>query len=239
MPADWAGPRVLLHFQAVDHDATVWVDGVEVGRHRGGFTPFTVDLGGARRPGATAVTIVRARPRRPRTGPQARGKQSGKYAEQRLPLHAHDRHLADGVDGARARRRTCGRPRITPDVAASAFRRRLPLSANRPGAPGPGDAARREAVIVVAATVRADLDLAPDGRPRCPGRPASGCGRPRIRTCTTCAIDCSTATAPWSTRVDSYAGLRSVAIDGQARPAQRRSPSSSGSCSTRATTRTA
>ena len=30
------GRRVLLHFQAVDYDATVWVNGVEAGRHRGG-----------------------------------------------------------------------------------------------------------------------------------------------------------------------------------------------------------
>src|ERR1700687_198962 len=41
LPAIWAGRRVLLHFQAVDYDATVWVNGHEVGRHRGGFTPFT------------------------------------------------------------------------------------------------------------------------------------------------------------------------------------------------------
>ena len=40
IPADWAGRRVLLHFQAVDYDSTVWVNGEEVGRHRGGFSPF-------------------------------------------------------------------------------------------------------------------------------------------------------------------------------------------------------
>lgn len=44
IPAEWQGRRVLLHFQAVDYDATVWVNGVEVGRHRGGFTPFSCDL---------------------------------------------------------------------------------------------------------------------------------------------------------------------------------------------------
>src|SRR5690242_20270515 len=26
VPADWAGRRVVLHFGAVDHDATVWVN---------------------------------------------------------------------------------------------------------------------------------------------------------------------------------------------------------------------
>src|SRR5690625_6025784 len=29
IPAAWAGQRVLVHFGAVDHDATVWVNGIE------------------------------------------------------------------------------------------------------------------------------------------------------------------------------------------------------------------
>ena len=44
IPSAWAGRRVLLHFQAVDYDSTVWVNGEEVGRHRGGFSPFSCDL---------------------------------------------------------------------------------------------------------------------------------------------------------------------------------------------------
>ena len=35
---------VLLHFGAVDYYATVWVNGCEVAKHEGGYTPFTVDL---------------------------------------------------------------------------------------------------------------------------------------------------------------------------------------------------
>jgi len=38
------GHRWLLHFGAVDHAATVWVDGRLAGSHEGGYTPFTVDL---------------------------------------------------------------------------------------------------------------------------------------------------------------------------------------------------
>ncbi len=41
IPGEWAGSSVLLHFQASDYDTTVWVNGTEVRRHRGGFTPFT------------------------------------------------------------------------------------------------------------------------------------------------------------------------------------------------------
>ena len=43
VPADWSGDRVLLHFGAVDWRADVWVNGVKLGSHRGGYDPFTFD----------------------------------------------------------------------------------------------------------------------------------------------------------------------------------------------------
>lgn len=44
VPGDWAGQRVILHFGAVHHEATVWVNGAEVGGHTGGYTPFELDI---------------------------------------------------------------------------------------------------------------------------------------------------------------------------------------------------
>lgn len=44
IPGDWAGQRVLLHFGAVDWACTIWVNGVEVGEHRGGYIPFYFDI---------------------------------------------------------------------------------------------------------------------------------------------------------------------------------------------------
>ncbi len=38
------GERLLLHFGAVDHIATVWVNGVIAARHEGGYTPFSADV---------------------------------------------------------------------------------------------------------------------------------------------------------------------------------------------------
>jgi beta-galactosidase/beta-glucuronidase len=38
------GRRLILHFGAVDYDARVWVNGREVARHRGGYTPFSADI---------------------------------------------------------------------------------------------------------------------------------------------------------------------------------------------------
>src|SRR5438477_10287070 len=40
----FGSPRLMLHFGAVDHRATVWVNGEEVGRHEGGHTPFSFDV---------------------------------------------------------------------------------------------------------------------------------------------------------------------------------------------------
>ena len=44
IPEKWAAQRVLLHFGAVDWEATVWVNGKQLGTHRGGFDPFSFDL---------------------------------------------------------------------------------------------------------------------------------------------------------------------------------------------------
>lgn len=44
LPSPPPGERWVLHFGAVDHAATVWIDGTPVARHEGGYTPFSVDL---------------------------------------------------------------------------------------------------------------------------------------------------------------------------------------------------
>src|SRR5262245_46827762 len=44
VPKDWSGRRTLLHFGAVDWEAGVYVNGKEVGTHRGGYDPFTFDI---------------------------------------------------------------------------------------------------------------------------------------------------------------------------------------------------
>jgi hypothetical protein len=44
LPSDWDGKQVQLHFGAVDFEATVYVNGHEVGKHRGGYTGFSFDI---------------------------------------------------------------------------------------------------------------------------------------------------------------------------------------------------
>jgi beta-galactosidase/beta-glucuronidase len=40
----WKNKRILLHFGAVDWETTAWVNGREVGTHRGGYDPFSFDI---------------------------------------------------------------------------------------------------------------------------------------------------------------------------------------------------
>jgi hypothetical protein len=44
VPETWKGQRLLLHFGAVDWESTVWVNGRNLGVHRGGYDGFTYDL---------------------------------------------------------------------------------------------------------------------------------------------------------------------------------------------------
>jgi beta-galactosidase/beta-glucuronidase len=44
VPTLAAGERLLLHFGAVDYHATVWLNGVRLGEHEGGYSPFQFDI---------------------------------------------------------------------------------------------------------------------------------------------------------------------------------------------------
>lgn len=44
VPSGWRGSPVLLHFEAVDYQATVFINGVQVGSHVGGYLRFSLDI---------------------------------------------------------------------------------------------------------------------------------------------------------------------------------------------------
>lgn len=69
-----SGSRILLNFEAVDYETTVWVDGDKAAFHSGGYTPFTVDLGESN-DAKTRVIILRVVDRRTDIT-QPRGKQT-------------------------------------------------------------------------------------------------------------------------------------------------------------------
>lgn len=69
------GERLLVHFGAVDWHATVWVNGQQVGEHRGGFVPFSFDVTEALRTDGKPNELVVAAADPTDTGTQPRGKQ--------------------------------------------------------------------------------------------------------------------------------------------------------------------
>ncbi|WP_328524313.1 glycoside hydrolase family 2 protein [Kribbella sp. NBC_00359] len=211
IPAEWSGKDAVLHFQAVDHDATVWVNGVEVVRHRGGFTPFSANLSKVARPGEEATIVVRARDTH--KGPQARGKQSQLYFNHSC-LYTRTTGIWQTVWLEAVPTVHLGRPRITPDVAGSSFHLEVPVSANKP------DWKIRATLKdsdgeVTQAEVRADLDLAPRLTLQIPAG--------RVRLWDTAdphlydvLLELIDADGNVVDTADSYAGLRSVSINGKA-----------------------
>ncbi|WP_405070948.1 beta-galactosidase [Kribbella sp. NBC_01510] len=211
IPAEWSGKDAVLHFQAVDHDATVWVNGVEVVRHRGGFTPFSANLSKVAQPGEEATIVVRARDTH--KGPQARGKQSQLYFNHSC-LYTRTTGIWQTVWLEAVPAVHLGRPRITPDVAGSSFHLEVPVSANKPDwkiratlKDSDGEVTRAE--------VRADLDLAPRLTLQIPAD--------RVRHWDTTdphlydvLLELIDANGNVVDTADSYAGLRSVSINGKA-----------------------
>ena len=228
--------HVLLHFQAVDYDATVWVNGrgsrpASRRLHALHLSTCAASPRRARRPPSSCARATRTAPRQPR------GKQSTKYAPYSC-FYTRTTGIWQTVWMEPVPDVALRRPRLTPDVAN--------------GADPPGTAAdqqparptacapplRRPTGVVAEAECRADLDLSPrldlpipEDRRRLwsPEDPhlydieielldARGAGRgPRRQATPGCAASPSTARRSRSTA----------------------RPSSSGWCSTRATTPTA
>lgn len=72
-PETWKGQRLLLHFGAVDHTCMLYINGVEIGSHRGGFLPFSFDITDALYQGENELVLAVQDPTD--TGLQQRGKQ--------------------------------------------------------------------------------------------------------------------------------------------------------------------
>jgi len=208
VPGDWTGDTVLLHFQAVDYDATVWIDGVEAGRHRGGFTPFTIELD--ERPGAVLDLVVRARDSH--TEPQPRGKQAMQF-EGSGAIYGRTTGIWQTVWMEPVSASRLERPRITPDVAGGRFLIEQPIRRARPGMTLAATLASGGETIATC-SVAAGTDLSPvlvleieQAKRR-----LWSVGDPHLYD-----LELSlTENGEVVDRVASYAGLRSVGIDGRA-----------------------
>ncbi len=210
IPGDWAGREVLLNFQAVDYEATVWVNGKEAGRHRGGFSGFSCNLGPAEELGGRATIVVRARD--PRYWHKPCGKQSPFYINDTGCRYTRTTGIWQTVWMEPVPHTSLKRPKITPCLADRAFRLEQPVANPKAGwkvtavlKDSEGEVARAEGVTGTDFTVGLKLEI-PEDRVRL-WQPGDG---------QLYDIDIE-LTDPEGTVVDrasTYAGLRSVAIDG-------------------------
>ncbi len=74
VPASMASKRLLLHFGAADWHARVWVNGKFAGEHRGGYSPFALEVTDLLEDGANEVVLHCYD--KTNSGLQATGKQS-------------------------------------------------------------------------------------------------------------------------------------------------------------------
>ena len=111
IPENW-GDRVILNFGAVDWEATVWVNGNQIGTHENGYLPFELDITDALTPGESTVIVVRAYDAQDH-GEQLAGKQIGWYVrtsgiwqtvylEPRSATHIAQCHITPDIDNATA-----------------------------------------------------------------------------------------------------------------------------------------
>ncbi len=128
IPKSWKNKRVILHFGAVDYDATVYINGVEAGRHRGGFSPFSIPV--KARAGEEVVISLRAQDKL--EDPKPRGKQSQKF-ENYGCMYFRTTGIWQTVWLEAVPEVHMHRPRITPDLSSNSIAVEVPLSNTRKG----------------------------------------------------------------------------------------------------------
>lgn len=209
VPAAWLGKRILLHFQASDHDTTVWVNGRLVGRHRGGYTPFEFDITETLVTDEPVTILVRARDGH--GTPQARGKQSDR-PENYEAFYTRTTGIWQTVWMEPVEATRMSRPRITPDLQSGAFRVEVPVV-------GAVEGVELEVVLsdaaseIVRTTVRPDPGFAAEVTLAIPAarRRAWSPADPHLYDIDlTLRVDGRIVD-----RASTYGGLRSIGIDGQ------------------------
>ena len=80
LTAEQLAGNVLLHFGAVDYECKVWINGIEAGTHKGGYTSFALNITKYVHTGENEITVCAKDDNR--SGKQPRGKQSENFHSQ-------------------------------------------------------------------------------------------------------------------------------------------------------------
>ena len=209
IPTEWNDSEILLHFQAVDYETTVWVNGKEIRRHRGGFTGFTCNLGGGAKLGGKALIVLRARD--PRNWHKPGGKQSIPYANASCH-YTRTTGIWQTVWMEPVPKTHFNRPRVTPNLTDKSFRLELPIANPKAGWTVTATVKDSQG-IVCTASATTGLDFAvvlnmaiPEDRVRL-WQPGDG-------QLYDIDLELTDANGYLIDKASTYAGLRSVAIDG-------------------------
>lgn len=92
--------RIFLHFGAVDHFATVYINGQKCGTHKGGYVSFKVDVSPYVREGENIITVHAMDDIRDRL--VARGKQAETYYSEQCVYTRTTGDMADCMVGIRS-----------------------------------------------------------------------------------------------------------------------------------------
>ncbi|MBW8086498.1 glycoside hydrolase family 2 [Streptomyces hygroscopicus subsp. hygroscopicus] len=207
VPSAWSGQRVVLHFGAVHHEATVWVNDTEVAHHEGGYTPFSADVTDALGDGEQLLVVRVHAP-----------------ADKLDIVHGKQRSMPrDDYDGV------CFTPssgiwqtvwlesRPATHLATLRLRPAHDLTGIAVDATvrGPESGTARLRLRVRGEDSTVTLDIGPDGR----AEAVLPVATPRLWSPEDphlYSVDAELTSADGTDRVTSYTGLRSIAVDGEA-----------------------
>lgn len=200
-PAGFDGKRerLLLHFGAVDYEATVWVNLQKIGYHMGGYTPFTVDITDVLQENNTVCVWAKSDVRSPL---QPSGKQAMRYPNEGC-MYTRSTGIWQTVWLERVPRTYIESVRMTPDVANEKLDVRVTLA-------GDTEAKTVRATVSYKGESVAETEAAICGRSAVFSVPVKNphlwdIGKPELYDIRfTCGDDV----------LDSYFGMRSVELDG-------------------------
>lgn len=78
VPLGWKGKQLIINFEAVDHDATVFVNGKKAGSHSGGYDSFSFDITAFLKEGSNELIVAAHDPNDGRT-PSGKNGPRGDY----------------------------------------------------------------------------------------------------------------------------------------------------------------